>query len=313
MQIDYVSMLLVAAGFAVTILSVGLNLISVANVDLSVRELSNNSGFLLSRPYIELNICLTTWLLLGYALANGGDIGLFLGTSEYATIGTTSYEVWFYQATLLFVSATIFSNSSLPRQINGYARSFCIIFYSIVVFPILYHWLWSIGGWASSYRSSFKDNLLMGCGVIDSAGSSIIHMAGGCASLVLLWLVDPRIQRSYQAQTAIAVKSDVKKGRKQGTAIDELNKEKEKDRSVQSRSKGIKGAQIQQSLFLKERAEEGQASYQLVESQTIASNFEMKQLFSNLSAPVLLWLGFIALNAVTNLPGEDAGRLGGKR
>lgn len=313
MLIDYVSSLLVVAGFAVTILSIGLFLLSVANVDISVRELYYNTGFLLSRPYIELNICFTTWLLMGYALANGGDIGLFLGTSEYVTIGTTSYEIWFYQATLLFVSATIFSNATLPRLMNGYARSFCVIFYSLVVFPVLYHWLWSIGGWASSYRSYYKDNLLMGCGAIDSAGSSIIHMAGGCATMVLLWLVNPRVPRRCIVPTAIPVQSDCKKSKTQGKDCDELEKERDLDKSVRSKSKEIKGNQLQQSYFRKGEAEEDEISPLLVESRSLASSFETKQLYSNLCAPVLLWVGFIALNAVTNLPAENSGQVGGKR
>lgn len=32
----------------------------------------------------------------------------------------------------------------------------------------------------------------VGCGVVDSAGSSIIHMSSGCAGLVLLWLTNPK-------------------------------------------------------------------------------------------------------------------------
>ena len=153
----------------------------------------------------------------------------------------------------------------------------------------------------------------MGCGAIDSAGSSIIHMAGGCASMVLLWLVNPRVQRRYMVPTAIPVQPDCKKSKKQRKDSDELEKERDTDKSVQSKSKETKGIQLQQSLFSKGEAEEDEISPLLVQSKNYASSFETKQMYSNLCAPVLLWVGFIALNAVTNLPVVDSGQIGGKR
>ena len=53
------------------------------------------------------------------------------------------------------------------------------------------HWAWG-NGWASPFRSSLRQELLAGCGVVDFAGSGVIHMAGGSVALVMSILLGPR-------------------------------------------------------------------------------------------------------------------------
>ncbi|KAI3865709.1 hypothetical protein MKW98_016582 [Papaver atlanticum] len=47
------------------------------------------------------------------------------------------------------------------------------------VYPVVSHWFWSYDGWASPSRTD--GNLLFGSGVIDFAGSGVVHMVGGRA------------------------------------------------------------------------------------------------------------------------------------
>ena len=303
MDLDLVSSILIGGGYMVLILSVGFLLLAVANVPLSLRELKASSSFLLSRPFIDLNISLTTWVLMGWALANGGDIGLFLGTSEYATIGVASYELWFFQAMLLYLSVVIFSNATLSRQINGYARSASVMYYSLVVFPILYHFLWSVGGWASPYRSSYKEDLLVGCGVIDSAGASIIHMSSGCVGLILLWLVRPREHHPLQSESG--VKKIVKNSEKKASDEEIPVRTESKKPSVQI------GEEDRLSLLEKEKKDH--LSHENSLEDIPIADFKTRQLYANISAPVLIWLGFLGLNVITNLPGNNISIIAGKR
>ena len=53
---------------------------------------------------------------------------------------------------------------------------------TVFVYPVVVHWVWSDYGWASAFVDS-KD-LLFGVGVIDFAGSSVVHMVGGTTALV---------------------------------------------------------------------------------------------------------------------------------
>lgn len=37
-----------------------------------------------------------------------------------------------------------------------------LLYFSLVIYPVVYHWGWSGSGWASAYRSTFEYNLLIG-------------------------------------------------------------------------------------------------------------------------------------------------------
>lgn len=59
--------------------------------------------------------------------------------------------------------------------------------------PVVAHWAWSDGGWASPALDD--DDALFGCGVIDFAGSGVVHMTGGMAALVGTFILGPRVGR----------------------------------------------------------------------------------------------------------------------
>ena len=54
--------------------------------------------------------------------------------------------------------------------------SFCI---SGFVYPVVVHWVWDGSGFLSAFN---KDHIMSG--VIDFAGSGVVHMTGGFAALV---------------------------------------------------------------------------------------------------------------------------------
>ncbi|PPR92272.1 hypothetical protein GOBAR_AA28405 [Gossypium barbadense] len=61
-----------------------------------------------------------------------------------------------------------------------------------LVYPIVSHWFWSTDGWASPVR---EGHLLFGSGVIDFAGSGVVHMVGGIAGLWGALVEGPRMGR----------------------------------------------------------------------------------------------------------------------
>ena len=52
---------------------------------------------------------------------------------------------------------------------------------------------WGADGYMSPWLGSDdEDDYFMGCGVLDFAGSGVVHMTGGCAALVAAVVIAPR-------------------------------------------------------------------------------------------------------------------------
>eukprot|EP00879_Flechtneria_rotunda_P013286 GHRR01013874.1.p1 GENE.GHRR01013874.1~~GHRR01013874.1.p1 ORF type:complete len:375 (+),score=80.53 GHRR01013874.1:903-2027(+) len=66
------------------------------------------------------------------------------------------------------------------------------ILISAWMYPILVHWVWSPKGWLSAFN---KTSPLLGSGMIDFAGSGVVHMTGGLAGLMGCIMVGPRLGR----------------------------------------------------------------------------------------------------------------------
>jgi len=60
----------------------------------------------------------------------------------------------------------------------------------VVVYPVIACWAWNDKGWASAYRAD--EDALFGCGVLDFAGSGVVHLTGGVGAIIGAWMVGPR-------------------------------------------------------------------------------------------------------------------------
>lgn len=138
--------------------------------------------------------------------------GKFIGTNSFALKGdafmdggdivAVGYASWLFQWAFAATAATIVSGAVAERvSFNAY------IVYSVVltsfIYPVVVHWGWA-GGWASAWR---EDDLLFDCGVIDFAGSGVVHMTGGIAALCAAIAVGPRLGRfdgtNHHQQSAV--------------------------------------------------------------------------------------------------------------
>ena len=77
-------------------------------------------------------------------------------------------------------AATIVSGAVAERcKLDGYFLYTCYI--TGFVYPVVVHWFWSGDGFMSAFTDD--DALLNGVGVVDFAGSGVVHMTGAVAGL----------------------------------------------------------------------------------------------------------------------------------
>jgi len=132
--------------------------------------------------------------VVGYAFAygeaNGGNP--FIGDSGFLLLGFSGadHASWLFQFAFAATAATIVSGAVAERTkmaaYLGYSA-----FLTAFVYPVVVHWVWSSAGWLSAFNSS----PLLGVGMVDFAGSGVVHMVGGLSALVGAKVVGPRIGR----------------------------------------------------------------------------------------------------------------------
>ncbi|GAA0183091.1 primary active transporter [Lithospermum erythrorhizon] len=148
-----------------------------------------------------------SYYLFGFAFAFGspsnGFIGRhFFGLKDYP-IQDQDYSYFLYQWAFAIAAAGI-TSGSIAERTQFVAYLIYSSFLTGFVYPIVSHWIWSGYGWASATRRN--GDLLFGSGVIDFAGSGVVHMVGGIAGLWGAFIEGPRIGRFDRSGRSVALR-----------------------------------------------------------------------------------------------------------
>ncbi|GKV39131.1 hypothetical protein SLEP1_g46944 [Rubroshorea leprosula] len=135
------------------------------------------------------------YYLFGFAFAFGGPSNGFIGRQNFAleSIPSSSFDYsnFLYQWAFAIAAAGI-TSGSIAERTQFVAYLIYSSFLTGFVYPVVSHWFWSADGWASAFRT---DDFLFGSGVIDFAGSGVVHMVGGLAGFWGALIEGPRIGR----------------------------------------------------------------------------------------------------------------------
>ncbi|HEY3245186.1 MAG TPA: ammonium transporter [Phycisphaerae bacterium] len=162
---------------------------------------AKNTVNILAKNYIVFAVSSVAFLLLGFGLMFGDGNG-FMGMSGlwfvsgadnspltgdaysgvYSALNWTSTPLWakfFFQLVFAGTAATIVSGAVAERIKFGAFFLFSFLMVG-VIYPIAGHWIWGGG-------------FLAKLGMLDFAGSTVVHSIGGWAAFAGAWMLGPRI------------------------------------------------------------------------------------------------------------------------
>jgi Amt family ammonium transporter len=146
----------------------------------------------LTLSYVFMALAGVQWVLYGYSLAFGADIGgligglNFLGLHGVGALPNPDYGKTIPQG--LFAAFQMMFAVITPALITGAFvervrfKSFLIfsLLWMTLVYDPLAHWVWGKGGWLGAL------------GVIDFAGGTVVHIAAGYSALAFALVIGPR-------------------------------------------------------------------------------------------------------------------------
>ena len=128
------------------------------------------------------------WVVMGYSLAFGQDIGGFIGDLQFAGLqgigieaGEQGYPLLLFVAFQLVFAAIAMAivTSGFAERVKLSAFLVFALLWTTLVYDPLAHWAWG-GGWAMTF------------GALDFAGGTVVHISSGFAALAVAMVIGKR-------------------------------------------------------------------------------------------------------------------------
>lgn len=123
-----------------------------------------------------------------------GYKGFMLGNTYDAGI----YALFFFQMVFMDTTVTI-PTGSMAERVKYSAMVITSFFISMFLYPLFGNWVWG-GGWLATLGQNFG----IGHGVVDFAGSAVVHSMGGMIALSGAIVIGPRIGKFKKDGTSKA-------------------------------------------------------------------------------------------------------------
>ncbi|TBL72709.1 ammonium transporter [Paenibacillus thalictri] len=146
-----------------------------------------NAGHVAGKTIFTVGIVSLVFWAVGYALIFGSKGGSLIGWGDYFGFDLkTVPEGSNVAPTVMFLFQLAFAAISMSVAWGGFAERaklsayliFAVLF-SVVVYPVIAHWIWG-GGWLAEH------------GKQDFAGSTVVHLTGAMAAFAATLLLKPR-------------------------------------------------------------------------------------------------------------------------
>ena len=141
--------------------------------------------------FMTIGLVSVVWVLWGYSLAFGNDIGGFIGNLRWFGLndvsatdtggGTIPHQAFMiFQAMFAIITPALITGAFAERMKFSAFVIFTILWVTIVYAPVA-HWVWHGDGW------------LFKLGALDFAGGTVVHINAGVAALVAAFIIGPRL------------------------------------------------------------------------------------------------------------------------
>ena len=164
---------------------------------------AKNTANIMMKNFMDFAMGSLAFWLVGFGIMFGNGNAFFGTTGFFVMPGTgllydalnwtsvPTLTAWFFQLVFAATAATIVSGAMAERTkfISYFVYSF---FISLIFYPIVGHWIWG-GGWLASM------------GMLDFAGSTVVHSVGGWFALIGAIMLGPRLGKYDKSGKALAI------------------------------------------------------------------------------------------------------------
>ena len=151
----------------------------------------------LMHSFTTMGIVGVVWVLWGYTLAFGPDVGSFIGNLDYLGLSKLSavngditggtipdFAFVIFQGMFAIITPALITGAFAERIKFSSYIIFTVLWVTIVYAPMA-HWVWG-GGWLGNW------------GVLDFAGGAVVHMNSGVAALAAALIIGRRMRHGME-------------------------------------------------------------------------------------------------------------------
>ena len=154
-----------------------------------------NAAATIMQSFMAIAIVGVVWVLWGYSLAFGPDVGGVIGNLDYVALrGVSAIAAGPYSDTIPHQAFMIFQAmfaiitpaliiGAVAERIKFSALVIFIVLWSTIVYAPMAHWMWGDGGWLG----------LSDWGALDFAGGAVVHINAGGAALAAVLILGRRL------------------------------------------------------------------------------------------------------------------------
>lgn len=134
--------------------------------------------------YAAVVIVSLQWILIGYTLCFGKDIGGLLGGFNFAGLKGVGYApnadyaatipqqaYMLFQLMFAIITPALISGA-IAERMKFLSFAVFVLLWTTLVYDPLAHWVWGVGGW------------IRNLGALDFAGGDVVHISSGISALV---------------------------------------------------------------------------------------------------------------------------------